>query len=54
MKSEIILIGPVGTGKSTLGELLSEQLGIPQCSIDDVRWDYYKEIGYDEEVAKRM
>ncbi len=42
------------TGKSTLGELLSQKLGIPQCSMDDVRLDYYKEIGYDEEFAKQL
>ncbi len=54
MNSDIILIGPMGTGKSTLGELLSQKLGIPQCSMDDVRFDYYKEIGYDEEFAKQL
>ena len=54
MNSDIILIGPMGTGKSALGELLSQKLGIPQCSMDDVRLDYYKEIGYDEEFAKQL
>jgi len=52
MNSEIILIGPIGTGKSTVGKLLSAELGMPQCSVDDVRFNYYKEIGYDEEIAK--
>ncbi len=52
MKKEIILIGPIGAGKSTIGELLSQQLGIPQVSMDDLRFQYYKEIGYDEELAK--
>ena len=52
MKSDIILISPIGTGKSTVGTLLSEKIGIPQCSMDDLRWDYYKEIGYDEELEK--
>ena len=53
MPSDIILIGPIGTGKSTLGELLSARLGLPQCSMDDYRWDYYKEIGYDEVIAQQ-
>lgn len=44
----IILIGPMSAGKSTIGKLLAEKLGIPQYSVDDVRWDYYREIGYDE------
>jgi hypothetical protein len=53
-RSEIVLIGPVGAGKSTIGRLLAQQLGIPQVSLDDIRFDYYKEIGYDEEYARRL
>ncbi|MGB5959821.1 MAG: shikimate kinase [Coleofasciculaceae cyanobacterium] len=52
MKSDIILIGPIGAGKSTIGALLANKLSLPQCSMDERRWDYYKEIGYDEEIAK--
>lgn len=52
--SDIILIGPISTGKSTLGKLLAEKLGIPQCSMDDIRLDYYKEINYDENLAKQI
>lgn len=37
MSAEIILIGPIGTGKSTLGRLLAEKLGLPRCSMDDLR-----------------
>lgn len=50
---EIILIGPIGAGKSTVGDLLAKALNIPQISMDDLRFEYYKEIGYDEEVAKQ-
>lgn len=50
--SDIILIGPVRTGKSTLAKLLAEKLGIPQVSLDNMRWKYYREIGYDEQLAK--
>jgi shikimate kinase len=52
--TDIILIGPIGAGKSTQGKLLSEKLGLPQCSMDTVRWDYYKEIGYSEETARQL
>ena len=54
MNPTIILIGPLGAGKSTVGHLLAKKLGLPQCSLDDVRWGYFEEIGYDKEVATRM
>jgi len=54
MKKDIILIGPVGVGKSTIGELLSKNLKIPQASLDNERWEVYKEIGYDFEHADKL
>lgn len=51
-KFEIILIGPVGSGKSTIAALLSNRLGLPRRSMDEVRWKYYDEIGYDWGTAK--
>lgn len=54
MLSDIILIGPIGTGKSTLGALISERTGLPQVSLDELRYQYYQEIGYDEELAKQL
>ncbi|MEL6128529.1 MAG: shikimate kinase [Cyanobacteria bacterium J06628_4] len=53
MPSDIILIGPQTVGKSTVGRLLAERLGLPQYSMDEQRWAYYKEIGYDEALAKK-
>ena len=54
MCSEIILIGPMSAGKSTLATLISEKLNLPQCPMDRYRWDYYDEIGYNYEEAKRI
>lgn len=54
MGSEIILIGPVGTGKSTLGQLIADKLALPRAQMDELRWDYYKEIGYSEDIAKEI
>lgn len=50
----MILIGPVRSGKSTLGRLLAEKLGVPQFSLDKLRWDYFAEIGYDEAEEGRI
>lgn len=54
MKKDIILIGPVGSGKSTLGKMLSSRLNMPQCSLDDKRFKIYEEIGYDYELASEI
>lgn len=49
----VILIGPIGAGKSTVGKLLSAKLGVPQIETDELRWKYYAEIGYDAELARQ-
>jgi adenylate kinase family enzyme len=54
MNSTIILIGPLGAGKSTVGHLLAKKLGLVQCSMDDLRWKYYEEIGYDKVLASKI
>jgi hypothetical protein len=46
--SDIILIGPIRSGKSTIGKLLAERLDVPQISMDALCWDYYREIGFYE------
>jgi shikimate kinase len=46
VRPDVVLIGPIRSGKSTIAELLAEELGVPQVSLDDVCWDYYKEIGF--------
>lgn len=51
MKSEILLIGPIGSGKSTIAELLYERTMLPHRSMDLLRWKYFEEIGYDRGIA---
>jgi hypothetical protein len=54
MKSDIILIGPPMAGKTTLAKLLAAELQVPRYSLDDLRWPYMKEIGYDEDLDKEF
>lgn len=54
MNSSIILIGPIGAGKSTIGRLLAEKLELPLCSIDNVRALYYAKLGYDQALAEQI
>jgi len=51
MNSSIILIGPIGVGKTTVGRLLAESLVFPLCSVDDVRSGYYEKVGYDKSLV---
>jgi len=50
----ILFIGPVRAGKSTLARLVAAQLGLPHISLDELRWKYYSEIGYDDDLAKQI
>jgi len=54
MFSEIILIGPMHTGKSTQGKLLAEKLGVTQYSLDQLRWQYYEEIGFSQQTQQEI
>lgn len=51
MNNTVILIGPMSAGKSTVAALLAEKLNMPRYEIDEDRWTYYAEIGYDEAAA---
>jgi shikimate kinase len=43
----MILVGPLAAGKSTLGALVAERLGLPFVDIDDIAWSYCAEVGWD-------
>jgi hypothetical protein len=51
---DIILIGPVAVGKTTTAKLLSEKLKKPLISMDDLRFGYYKEIGYNDDHRNEL
>ncbi|MBN9389191.1 MAG: hypothetical protein J0I20_14275 [Chloroflexi bacterium] len=50
----VILIGPMFAGKSTLASLLSRKLNRTQAPLDALRYDYYKEIGFDADAADEV
>lgn len=52
--SDIILIGPLGAGKTSVGRLLAEKLNLPFCSVDTVRWAYFQKAGYDKTLATKI
>jgi shikimate kinase len=51
---KVVLIGPISAGKSTLSKLIAEKLGIPCRHMDQVRIRYYKEIGFDDDLAQQI
>ena len=47
MEKTIILLGPIGSGKSTISLRIAEKLDIPCYSIDKIKNYYYYKHGYD-------
>jgi adenylate kinase family enzyme len=54
LDTNILLIGPSGTGKTTLAKMLGEALDMPWLELDDLRKEYYAEIGYDNGKAQQL
>jgi shikimate kinase len=54
VSANIVLIGPSGTGKTTVAKLLGAKLQRPVIELDQLRWDYYNEIGYDAAYAQKL
>ena len=48
----IILIGPIGVGKTTIGELLAQRLDCPFTSLDTAERSYTEKVGYDDVYAR--
>jgi hypothetical protein len=50
----ILLIGPVRAGKGTIAHLIAAQLKLPRISLDELRWNYYRETGYNDDLAREI
>ena len=53
-RDEIVLIGPVAVGKSTVAKCIGAKLDLPVVCMDDLRDGYFRELGYDADLAKRL
>jgi hypothetical protein len=54
LDTNLILIGPLAAGKTTVGKLLGESLSVHTLELDDLRWGYYAEMGYNPERAEQL
>jgi shikimate kinase len=50
----VVLIGPYGVGKSTIGQLLADSRGQRRYSLDECAWTYYGEIGLTLDTAEAL
>jgi adenylate kinase family enzyme len=50
----VVLIGPYGIGKSTVGRLLADAWNMRQYALDDVTYRYCQEAGMTDELAQTL
>ena len=54
MKGRVILTGPCGAGKTTVGRILSNIMGFGFVDLDSIREEIYAETDYSSEEADRL
>lgn len=52
--AHLVLIGPIGVGKSTVAPIVADLLGRSTVSVDEVRFEYYRRAGYDDVTADQF
>jgi shikimate kinase len=54
-RRSILLIGPMGVGKSTIGEALARHYGLPLVALDDLRKELYAKMpGYSRDEERSI
>lgn len=55
MTEKIILIGPMGVGKSSVAHSLAARFDSPVIDIDELRWGSFARMpGYDDNIVKKL
>ena len=50
----IIFIGPMGAGKTSVSTQVAKKLGLDYITLDTYRWEVYEEAGYKKEEEERI
>ena len=53
MSFNVILMGPIGVGKSTIAKIIAERTGKPFVDLDEQRSRFYAETDYSDKKAER-
>lgn len=51
LRRELVLIGPVCVGKTSVATALAARLGVPHVELDELSGDYYRRAGFDSDRA---
>jgi shikimate kinase len=52
--THVVLIGPIGVGKSSVAPVVGRALGRPIIELDELRSDVYATLGYDNAKADEL
>lgn len=53
MNTNVVIMGPIGVGKSAVATELSKRLGVPRVELDEERERIYAKTGFSPEEAER-
>jgi ABC-type branched-subunit amino acid transport system ATPase component len=54
LDTSLVIIGPMGVGKSTLAEMLSRKLETERCCVDEKQWEYFSNWEFDQAKARQL
>lgn len=54
-KESVLIIGPMGVGKTSVSKILAETLELSYVDLDELRWDYFfKQPDFDNDAMKDL